>query len=317
MRHRRRKAGWRRLGLGMLALAAALVGVLAWKPDLALEAEYARLRWLAGAETGELDAAAHRWAYVASGPVDAPMLLLVHGLTGSKENWLPLMRELRSEFRVLAVDLPGWGDSQRIPGQDYGVAAQAARLSAFIDALERPPVLLGGHSMGGHIAGLAAAARPGQVPRLMLMSAAGVAFPPNDFARAIAAGEYPYAVRNRADLHRQLSLVFTDPPWVPWPADLALARRRAADLPFELEVVSSLHHGDDAFLLQSRLGDVQAPTLLLWCRDDRVIDVGSVDIFARGLAESRQVIIEGCGHMPLMAEPRLVADSLRWFLGPG
>lgn len=310
----RRRPRWKRRLGGLLLVAAAAVAVLAWKPDLALEAEFARQRLLAGAERHEAAVAGHRWAYLEAGPREAPLLVLVHGLTGSKENWLPLMRELRADYRLVAPDLPGWGESERRADADYGVSAQAERVAAFIDTLGASPVLLAGHSMGGHVAGLVAAERPDRVPRLLLMSAAGVRFEDNDFSRAIAAGHYPYAVRDRAGFRAQLRLIFTDPPFVPWPADLAMARRRAADLPFELAVVQTLHRGEEAFLLHDRLHEVRASTLLLWCRDDRVIDVSSVPLFAAGLARSEAVILEGCGHMPLMARPAEVAAAIRRFV---
>jgi pimeloyl-ACP methyl ester carboxylesterase len=294
--------------IGLAALYAAL-GL--YYPDWALEAEYGRLRWLAQADVREVEVAEHRWSYVESGR--GPLIVLVHGFTGNKETWLPVMRELRHDYRLIALDLPGWNASQRIKGADYGVAAQARRVAEFIAALDQPLVLLGGHSMGGHIAGLVAAEYPDRVPRLLLMSSAGTEFEANDFLRAVQAGEHPYAVQTRADLHRQLALVFTDPPFVPWPADEAMTRRRAADQPLEVEVLAQAR-GPEATLLQQRLADVQSPTLLLWCRDDKVIDVSAEAVFRRGLGRSQSVLLEGCGHMPLMAAPGEVAAALREFL---
>src|SRR3546814_8462334 len=80
---------------------------------------------------------------------------------------------LADRFHLIAPDLPGWNASERLPGADYGVIAQAARLHAFIAALGDGPVIVVGHSMGGHISGLLAADHPEQVQRLVLMSSAG------------------------------------------------------------------------------------------------------------------------------------------------
>ncbi len=310
----RRRAG-RLLLAGAAALLAAGLIVALLRPEWVLEAEYARLRWLAGAQEKTLDAAGHRWVYLESGRADAPLVVLVHGFTGLKEGWLPLMRELRGEYRLIAPDLPGWNDSERQPDADYGVQAQAERLAAFLAALDAPVALLVGHSMGGFTAGLTAAAHPRRVPRLVLMSAAGVRFEMNDFARRVLAGEHPFAVTDRASLHRYLALVFSEPPFVPWPADEALARRRRASLDFERAVLDRSHREPQAFLLQARLHEVTMPTLLLWCRQDRVIDVSAADVFAAGLPHSQTVILEGCGHMPPMERPREVADALRRFAG--
>ncbi|MBB5014811.1 alpha/beta fold hydrolase [Rehaibacterium terrae] len=310
----RRRAGRLLLaGAGVLLAAGLLVALL--RPEWLLEGEYARLRWLAGAQEKTLHAAGHRWAYLESGRADAPLIVLVHGFTGLKEGWLPLMRELQDEYRLIAPDLPGWNESERQPGADYGVEAQAERLADFLAALDAPTALLVGHSMGGFTAGLTAAAHPGRVPKLVLMSAAGVRFEINDFARQVLAGEHPFAVTDRASLHRYLALIFSDPPFVPWPVDEALARRRRASLEFEREVLDRTHREPQAFLLETRLHALTMPTLLLWCRDDRVIDVSAADVFAAGLPHSQTVILEGCGHMPPMERPGEVADALRRFAG--
>ena len=299
---------------GALGVTIGALGLAASAPERILQAEFARQRWLAGADPLDFDIAGHRWASVAAGPRDAPLLVLVHGFTGSKENWLPLMRELSRSHRVIAVDLPGWGESDRLAGADYGPVAQAARLAAFIRALPQAPELVVGHSMGGQIVGLLAARHPETAPRIVLMSSAGVRYEENAFANAVLAGDNPFQVTNRAELKRYLGIVFADPPFVPWPASEALVRRRRADADFEQRVLDGIGRGPDAFALEAELGNISAPTLLLWCREDKVIDISAAEVFARGLPDSRSVILSGCGHMPMMAQPRNVAEALRDFM---
>lgn len=299
---------------GALGVTIGALGLAASAPERILQAEFARQRWLAGADPLDFDIAGHRWASVAAGPRDAPLLVLVHGFTGSKENWLPLMRELSRTHRVIAVDLPGWGESDRLAGADYGPVAQAARLAAFIRALPQAPELVVGHSMGGQIVGLLAARHPETAPRIVLMSSAGVRYEENAFANAVLAGDNPFQVTNRAELKRYLGIVFADPPFVPWPASEALVRRRRADADFEQRVLDGIGRGPDAFALEAELGNISAPTLLLWCREDKVIDISAAEVFARGLPDSRSVILSGCGHMPMMAQPRNVAEALRDFM---
>ncbi|HEY9143823.1 MAG TPA: alpha/beta fold hydrolase [Arenimonas sp.] len=299
---------------GALGVTIGALGLAASAPERLLQAEFARQRWLAGADPLDFEVAGHRWASVAAGPRDAPLLVLVHGFTGSKENWLPLMRELSRSHRVIAVDLPGWGESDRLAGADYGPVAQAARLAAFIKALPQAPELVVGHSMGGQIVGLLAARHPETAPRIVLMSSAGVRYEENAFANAVLAGDNPFQVTNRAELKRYLGIVFADPPFVPWPASEALVRRRRADADFEQRVLDGIGRGPDAFALEAELGNITAPTLLLWCREDKVIDISAAEVFARGLRDSRSVILSGCGHMPMMAQPRNVAEALREFL---
>jgi pimeloyl-ACP methyl ester carboxylesterase len=318
--------------LAALSFCAAAYLLAGWLwPQWALAAEYARLRWLAGAEQRSVQVGDHRIAYVQAGR--GRTIVLVHGFTGSKENWLPLMRELSRSYRVIAPDLPGWGESTRLRGADYGPVAQAERLREFLLVVQgaapslrgaatahsaarapyRPPTVVVGHSMGGQILGLLAAKHPDALNRIVLMDAAGVRFDANDFGREVLAGRNPFQVKSRSDLKRYLGIVFDDPPFVPWPADRALVRQRTRQAAFEQSVLDAIGRGPEALLLGQRLGQVRAPTLLLWCKDDRVIDVSAMWAFAAGIRDHREVLLDNCGHMPMMQQPQATAAALDAF----
>jgi pimeloyl-ACP methyl ester carboxylesterase len=305
----------RRIALyATLGVVLASAGMAALMPERVLDAEFARQRWLAGASVHSRQIDDHRWTYLEAGR--GPLIVFVHGFTGSKENWLPVMRLLAKDHHVLAPDLPGWGESERQASGDYGPSAQVERLAAFLRAQPEQPVLLVGHSMGGQIVGLLAARHPELVSRILLMSSAGVKFAENQFGREVLAGRNPFEVRTRAELHRYLGIVVTDPPFVPWPADEAMVRRRLLDVVFEQKVLDSIGRGPEALSLQTEMGRIRAPVLLLWCRDDKVIDVSAAKIFHRGLADSRTVLLAGCGHMPMMAQPDNVVEAITAFLPP-
>lgn len=304
----------RALGTALMALAGFLLIAFA-SPEWFLRAEYARMRWLAGAQGSTQVAAEHRWSQVSAGA--GSRVVLVHGFTGSKENWLPMFAQLSSQHLVIAPDLPGWGMSERKPGMDYGFSAQAERLAVWLR--EQPagggPVTLVGHSMGGGIAALVAARYPELVAKLVLLDAAGVRFDDNDFSRAVGRGEHPFAVSDRATLDRQLGLVFEQPPWVPWPADRAFIQRRIVDEPFEREVLERIARRDDALLPGIEAIAIHAPTLLLWCRDDRIIDVSAARRYAGRIADTRTVLLAGCNHMPMMERPAETAAAIKGFVG--
>ena len=330
MRHRKRRL---RIALAALSFCAAAYLLVGWlRPEWVLEAEYARLRWLAGASERALRVDGHRIVYLQAGR--GRTIVLLHGFTGSKENWLPLMRRLAKSYRVIAPDLPGWGESTRLAGADYGPVAQAERVRDFLMLVQgaapaagpsvgahsaarepyRPPTLVVGHSMGGQILGLLAAKHPAALNRIALMDAAGVPFKANAFGRAVLAGRNPFEVKSRAELRRYIGIVFADPPWVPWPADRALVRMRARQAGFEQQVLDRIGRGPEALLLAQRLGQVRAPTLLLWCRDDRVIDASAMAVFAAGIRNHRAVLFDGCGHMPMMQQPEATAAALDAFV---
>ncbi|HTD28982.1 MAG TPA: alpha/beta fold hydrolase [Xanthomonadaceae bacterium] len=324
--------------MATLGLAAATVAVAAYAPELVLSAEFARQRLAAGAQRYAIALAGHRWSYLDAGkakparassprrsalllpPLEKPVIVLVHGFTGAKENWLPLMGTMARNYRLIAPDLPGWGDSERLKAGDYGAAEQVERLAEFLRALpgitgvQGPPALLVGHSMGGQIVGLLAARHPELVDRIVLMSASGVLFDENEFGRGVLAGGNPFGVASRAELHRYLRIVFKSPPFVPWPFDEAMVHRRRGDAAFEQSVLDDIGRGPAAFALQEELQAIRASVLLLWGREDRVIDPSAVAIFQAGLARSHTVLLNACGHMPMMERTIETATALKDFL---
>jgi abhydrolase domain-containing protein 6 len=278
-------------------------------PEQALNAEFARQRMMAGAEVRYKEVDGERWSYLEAGKGD--LIVLVHGYTGSKENWLPIMGQLSKNNRVLAVDLPGWGESKPKTGQDYGPLAQAARLGAFLKSESQPTELLVGHSMGGMISGLLSAEHPELAQRLVLMSSAGVVFKENDFARKVLKGYNPFATYD-VDAYAGFikEYLFVDPPYVPKPLLNVLVQQRAPKKDFEKIVFIQMRKGPEAFLLQERLPLVQQPVGLLWCDQDKIIDPSAAEVFAKGLKISKTEILTDCGHMPMMEKPEPVAKFL-------
>lgn len=299
----------KRLALLLGLLASAAVAWICLFPAQVLRMEFARQRVLAGAEVHQKTVAGERWHYLEAG--QGSLIVLVHGYTGSKENWLPVMRQLARSHRVIAVDLPGWGESMPVPGVDYGPTVQAERLSRFLRSERQPVALLVGHSMGGMISGLMVASHPRQVERIVFMSSAGVRFTENEFARRVLKGDNPFAVYEvdsfRAFLHE---FVFANAPYVPGPVLGAIVEQRKTRHDFEQRVFRQIRLGPEAFLLEHQLKRIQQPAGLLWCDGDRIIDPSAAMVFAAGLQRSETKILTGCGHMPMMEQPDAVADFL-------
>jgi pimeloyl-ACP methyl ester carboxylesterase len=299
----------KKLLIAILVLTVmAIAGVILF-PDQMLRAEFARQRLLAGAVVQQKTVAGERWHYLQAG--QGQLIVLVHGYTGSKENWLPVIRQLAADHRVIAVDLPGWGESVPVAGADYGPTAQAERLSAFLQSEPEPAALLVGHSMGGMISGLMTATHPKQVERIVFMSSAGVRFNANEFTRRVLKGDNPFAVYEvdsfRGFLHE---FVFADAPYVPKSMLGAIIEQRKARREFEQRVFTQIRLGPEAFLLQQRLPDINQSAGLLWCDGDRIIDPSAAAAFADGLKNSETRILKGCGHMPMMEQPGPVSEFL-------
>lgn len=319
MRHRHRPLRTAALVAAVLLalLVIAMLLAIAMDPYRLVHAEYTRQRIAAGLSRATIEVAGHRWVYAYSNdaPRDAPTIVMVHGFTGSKENWYLLAERLRGRYRLLIPDLPGWGESERKAGEDYGYVAQSDRLDAFVRAVspDRPVVLLG-HSMGGSIAALTAARHPRDVARVGLFAAAGVRFRDNQFGIDVLAGKNPFGVEDEATLHRYLDILFHDEtakPPIPWPASVGFIAHRRKDAAFEQSVLDRIGRGPERFLPGDEAANIHQPALLLWCRQDAVIDPSAMALYAARMPQAAQVMLDGCGHMSIMERPDAVADAVK------
>jgi pimeloyl-ACP methyl ester carboxylesterase len=313
----------KRIAFVLLLAIAVLAIAIAWNPYLLVRAEFARQRVAAGLSQHEVEAAGFRWVYVErdADTANAATVVMVHGFTGSKENWYPLARELRGRYRIVIPDLPGWGASERKPNADYGFDAQAERVADFIRAVspDKPVVLLG-HSMGGGIAALVAARHPELVARVGLLDAAGVRFHDNRFGEEVLAGRNPFAVTDEASLHAYLDVLFYDKtkaPAIPWPASVGFIRHRRADAAFEQSVLDRIGRGPQRFLPGEEAANIHQPALLLWCKQDAVIDASALGLYAARMPQARKVLLDGCGHMSITEQPHNVANAVENLIEQG
>jgi pimeloyl-ACP methyl ester carboxylesterase len=174
-------------------------------------------------------------------------------------------------------------------------------------------VVLLGHSMGGGIAALVAARHPQLVSRVGLFDAAGVRFKDNPFGIDVLAGKNPFAVDDAASLRRYLDVLFFDKskaPWIPWPASAGFIRHRRADAAFEQSVLDRIGRGPERFLPGDEAANIHQPALLLWCRQDAVIDASALDLYAARMPQARKVLLDGCGHMSITEQPHNVAVAV-------
>jgi pimeloyl-ACP methyl ester carboxylesterase len=299
------------LGLIVLALVVVYFAAPQWLMHARVdwEARHAHL------QEKSVRAGDTRWSYYEGG--QGPTLLLLHGFGNGKEVWLPVAQYLTPNFHVLIPDLPGWGDSSRIAHGNYDYSAQADRLRAFVQKLDPGGIAVAGHSMGGAIAGVYAAQYPQDVGALILVDSAGA--PPGNSAtaRAAKAGRDPAAIEDRADLERARELAFANPPWLPPRFRDVLVARARADRAFEDRVFAQLTAPGQRDILTVALPKVTAPTLAIWCRQDRVIDSSALDAIRARLTSVPRISVtefNGCGHLSILERPREVADTIAHFV---
>lgn len=317
-----RRPLWQRLllrRLKFLAIVALVLGlgaggVYVFAPALLLKADAARQAMSAHMEQKQVLAGDTTWSYYEGGT--GPTIVLLHGFNANKETWLETAKGLTDHFRVIAPDLPGWGDSSRNEGGDYGIPAQAARLESFAAATGAQHFLLVGHSMGGAIAGVYASEHPERVASLVLMSSLGLTFKDNDFVRDVKAGKDPFVYDDRAGLEALLARIFAKPPRLPGRLEDALLTRNHQDRAFIEHTFAQLKEPAQAYALDPVIGKLPMPVLGVWCRDDKIIDVSALDTLRAGLKSAPSIgatVMNGCNHMPMMEKPDETARIITGF----
>ena len=282
-----------------LLLAAAGCGVVR-EPvvDTGLEVR----RALAGLDTREATVGGRAVAYLERGG-PGPTAVLLHGFGTSKDAWVGFADALPDSFRVLVPDLAGHGGSVRDTAAAYDAPRLAAEVGAWLDAVAPGPVHVAGNSLGGEVAALLALDRPGRVRSLALFGPAGVDAPrPSTLDSLGAAGaENPLVPVDRAGVDRLLGLVFAGDPGVPGPARDVLAADYAARAPFLRALFARLAERRDR--LRPRLGEIDAPVLLVWGAEDRVLDPSAAGVWAEGLSDVTVRVLPGVGHVPMTERP--------------
>jgi pimeloyl-ACP methyl ester carboxylesterase len=255
---------------------------------------------------------------------EGPVLLLIHGMAGTCENWQSVIEPLARANTVIAPDLPGHGASAP-GGGDYSLGALAAGLRDLLLTLGHDRATLVGHSLGGGIAMQFAYQFPELTERLVLVSSGGLGPEVSPVLRAaalpganlfIAATAGPGSVVGSA-VGRGLSFVGLRPS-----ADVAeVARgyasladpgRRSAFLATLRSVVGTdgqrVHAGDRLYLA----GEV--PVLIVWGRGDPIIPASHGEDAHRAIPGSRLEVFEGVGHLPHVQAPGRFVGVVERFL---
>jgi pimeloyl-ACP methyl ester carboxylesterase len=279
--------------------------------------EWLRIDW--GEKLATADVGGTQVNYVELGRGE-PAIVLVHGLSGCWQNWLEQLPAFARHHRVLALDLPGFGDSPP-PGWEVSIPAYGRLLDDFCEALDVRDAALVGNSMGGFVAAEAVINQPDRFERLALVSAAGVSSarlrrePTEVVARMLAAAA-PYIFRLQTRSFRRpraralaFANLFRHPsrlrPELLW--ELFCGGMRAEMF---TEALGSLAGYD--FL--HRLSEVELPTLIVWGRNDHVVPPADALEYNRLLRNSELVIFDECGHLPMAERPVRFNRLLEAFL---
>lgn len=303
----------KKLLAGLVTLLAAVAATLYFYPPALMASARLVETHLAGLSSQVVTAGELDFVYYDGGPKLGETIVMVHGFGADKDNWLRMARHFSSRYHVVVPDLPGFGESSR-PVGSYDVGTQAERLADFIQALGVGKVHLVGNSMGGHIVALYAARYPDRVRSLALFDNAGVTAPhKSELFDLLEQGRpNPLVVTRVSDYDRLMDFVFVDPPVLPAPLKRYLADRAIANQAHYEAVFQQLVQR--YIPLEPELPKIQAPTLLLWGDQDRVLDVSSLDVMKPLIPHASTVVMKDCGHAPMIERPAETARHYQAFL---
>jgi pimeloyl-ACP methyl ester carboxylesterase len=314
----------------MKMLAEILGGLLAIL--VLLVAAFVGLNWAPDRPVSELQA---RWAPAPSqfvaiagmqvhlrdeGPrEDATPIVLLHGTSASLHTWDGWTHALKSQRRVIRLDLPGFGLTGPTPDNDYRMQRYVEFMVALLDQLGIQRAVLAGNSFGGRVAWETAAAHPERVEKLILVDAAG--YPaqatsmPIGFriAQVPLLGQLMRRTLPRSMIESSVRNVYGDP---------AKVTPELIDRYYEL----TLREGNRAALRQrfrqapsgdsaSRIATLKLPTLILWGARDSLIPPENAERFQQDIAGSQLHIFEGLGHVPHEEDAAATLVAVRSFLG--
>ncbi len=303
----------KRIALATTVLALAVIAAAYYRlPHLFKEPLAALNRISAGLSEKVIRVGTHDVHYLEGGRGETVVLL--HGIFAEKDHWVDFARPLTDRYRVVAPDLPGFGESGRLDNEDYDYATQVERLKQLLDRLDIARAHLAGNSMGGTIAALFAIRYPERVTSVAFIGAPhGIRSPtPSDMDRLIDAGGAPLVVRNEAEFERMLSLVFVQRPFLPYPI---LHDAQAGAVQNAQSNLRIWHRQlKDRYLLEDRIGELRTRSLLLWGQGDRIFDVSAVDTVRSRLKNGQVNVMPEVGHLPMMEAPKETSRLYAAFL---
>jgi pimeloyl-ACP methyl ester carboxylesterase len=260
-----------------------------------------------------------RMNYVDIGSGEGPPVVFVHGLSGTWQNWLENLPYFAQKRRCIAMDLPGFGHSE-MPSEKISISGYARQVDALCDQLELGRCIVVGNSMGGFVTAEIGIRHPERVERACLVAAAGISItnlrrrPVLTAARIVGALGAASAAQSRVMVSRPhlrwffTNFVFRHPSRIA--PDLMYEQVRGAGRPGFVDALDALTSYD----FRDRLPEIKAPTLIIWGEHDMLVPVKDAHEFERLIPQSRTVILDDTGHVPMLERPAVFNELLEDFV---
>ncbi len=250
--------------------------------------------------------------YVYQGNGGTPILLL-HGFDSSVLEFRRLLPLLAVENETWAVDLLGFGFTDRIAGIAFSPSVIKIHLYYFWKTLISQPVILIGASMGGAAAIDFTLTHPEAVKKLVLIDSAGFTggsamgkfmFPPLGYLATEFLRNSKVRDRISRTAYKNKSLASVD-------AQLCAALHLQMPSWNQALIAFTKSGGYSSF--KQKLAYIQQPTLILWGEDDRILGTADAYKFKQAIVKSKLIWIKDCGHVPHLEQPQITAQHILSF----
>ncbi|MBV9809687.1 MAG: alpha/beta fold hydrolase [Solirubrobacterales bacterium] len=251
-------------------------------------------------------------------------VLLLHGLGATKASFLPTIDALRPAYRTIAIDLPGFGDSDKPLFGAYDPPFFAHAITALLDALDLESAHLVGNSMGGRVALELGLRRPDRVGRLVLLAPSMAWLKPRPWApylRLIPTqlGMFQPAPRPLVEMIVKQVVPGSEKEWTAAGIDEFMRSYlsplgRAAFYAAARNIYLEEPRGPDGFW--TRLGALKPEALFVWGRKDNIVPIGFARHVHAQLPAARHLELD-CGHVPQLERPRQTHEAMARFLATG
>jgi pimeloyl-ACP methyl ester carboxylesterase len=249
-------------------------------------------------------------------------LVLLHGLGGSGYAWRQVVPDLARSYRVITIDLMGFGRSDKPLHARYSPQDHARVVLATLDALNLRNVALAGHSLGGLVALLATTEANrrdrGHIGELLLFNAPALPQPVTGAVEFLRQPVLPYVVLTLfpADVVTQFGLLT---------GAQRMGHITETDISFYADplrgaggahaIIQSARQiaPDDPRPIVRSYRRVTQRTLVAGCRDDQTVPIGTAKALIRHLPNAKLAVMTGCDHMPMEQNPRAVVQLIRNF----
>jgi len=235
-------------------------------------------------------------------------LLLIHGLGGSIESWYNNIDSLAAKFRIIALDLPGFGLSDK-PKISYTINFYVNFVEKFIKKLKINHVYLIGASLGGHIAVEFTLNNKRIVDKLVLISPAGSL--PKSFKGTPELKRYIKIIQAKSSNDVNKILTSIDNTMI----DDSYAKiiyKRLSLAGAKDAFISAFKGSAKASRYNNKLEKINTNMLLIWGKEDKMIPIRFIRPFLEH-GNSRIIIIENCGHRPHVENPKLFNKLVKDF----